>query len=503
MLQHTVAAVVDTRIWDGTPNQALLAWLGDDGHHFDGTQLVIHTTDGDMYPEPGWTIVRWPDRDLSVMSSRAATKRLAPAELMGMRLVLDPSAPPGSVTLSTTRPGRMPEADEPSSVPEEVVHLSPEPQVGPPRGVDERGSGTDFTSPLTGIEVRVPCPYCPPPAMIPRTLIAEHYARMHPGISGTQAPTEGPECGTAPGCDGQCCAGAEADAKLGADPDEEAHRTDRRERLDILTARAYRGVLTQLDASALRNLIDDETREADIAHAVATGNKQHVQVMWQELEKAHARAKQAAHERDVIAADLETADQLRAEAQRDRDQHAAVLGEVLATFVHKVDGYRIPRFRSGDVDVVTLEKWRSMVAPVDWQTIAQQRERELKTAAEARRRAEMAIARVRLIRKTPSRSPFNLAANAQDDGWDQALDAVHAALGAPEPCETGNARKDHPVHELLAALEAGVPHPDPRDLIGRYYQAIHELCCPYDHTEQRPGHAAAANRATLDEPKEH
>lgn len=78
MLQHTVSADVDTRIWDGTRNQALIAWLGDDDHHFDGTQLVLHTTDGDIYPEPGWTIVRWPDRDLTVMSSRAAVKRLAP-----------------------------------------------------------------------------------------------------------------------------------------------------------------------------------------------------------------------------------------------------------------------------------------------------------------------------------------------------------------------------------------------------------------------------------------
>ena len=142
-------------------------------------------------------------------------------------------------------------------------------------------------------------------------------------------------------------------------------------------------------------------------------------------------------------------------------------------------------------------------APVDWQAIAEQRERELKKVGEARRRAEMAIARVRLIKKAPGRSPFNLHANAQDDGWDQALEAVHAALGAPERCETKNARKDHPVHELLAVLEAGVPHPDPVDLIGRYYQAIHELCCPYDHTEQRPGQAAAANRAVLDNPKEH
>lgn len=131
-----------------------------------------------------------------------------------------------------------------------------------------------------------------------------------------------------------------------------------------------------------------------------------------------------------------------------------------------------------------------------------QRERELKTVREARRRAEMAIARVRLIRKAPSRSPYNLQANAVDDGWDQALDAVHATLGTPERCETGNARKDHPVHELLAALKSGLPHPDPVDLIGRYYDSIHELCCPYDHSEPRPGHAAAANRAALNEPKE-
>jgi hypothetical protein len=83
---------------------------------------------------------------------------------------------------------------------------------------------------------------------------------------------------------------------------------------------------------------------------------------------------------------------------------------------------------------------------------------------------------------------------------DGETDPHHAA---PERCETGNARKDHPVHELLAALKAGVPHPDPRGLISRYYQAIHQECCPYDHTEPRPGHAAAANRAALDEPKEH
>ncbi|MDX3294644.1 hypothetical protein PV569_13100 [Streptomyces scabiei] len=124
MLQHTVPADVDTRIWNGTPDPALLAWLGEDGHHFDGTQLVIHTTDGDLYPEPGWTLVRWPDNDLSVMSPRAAVKRLAPGarataspdrtqtKLLGMVVETDPSIPPGTVEIrpatSCTHPGPHP-----------------------------------------------------------------------------------------------------------------------------------------------------------------------------------------------------------------------------------------------------------------------------------------------------------------------------------------------------------------------------------------------------------
>lgn len=74
---------------------------------------------------------------------------------------------------------------------------------------------------------------------------------------------------------------------------------------------------------------------------------------------------------------LSRAEASRAEAQRDRDQHAAVLREVLATFVHKVEGYRIPRVRSGEVDVVTLDKWRSVVAPTVerpwWETVTELR----------------------------------------------------------------------------------------------------------------------------------
>lgn len=47
--------------------------------------------------------------------------------------------------------------------------------------------------------------------------------------------------------------------------------------------------------------------------------------------------------------------------------------------------------------------------------------------------AEAAIRRVRTIKKAPGRSPDNLYTNAQDDGWDQALDEVRDALDDPEP----------------------------------------------------------------------
>ncbi|MFC8676737.1 hypothetical protein ACFUEN_29130 [Streptomyces griseorubiginosus] len=36
------------------------------------------------------------------------------------------------------------------------------------------------TGPLSGVEVRRPCPHCPPPAMIPRTLFDQHLASEHP-----------------------------------------------------------------------------------------------------------------------------------------------------------------------------------------------------------------------------------------------------------------------------------------------------------------------------------
>ncbi|WP_405925455.1 hypothetical protein [Streptomyces sp. NBC_00035] len=45
----------------------------------------------------------------------------------------------------------------------------------------------DPTRPLTGIEVRQQCPHCPPPAMIPRTLMAKHIQLAHPDAADASA----------------------------------------------------------------------------------------------------------------------------------------------------------------------------------------------------------------------------------------------------------------------------------------------------------------------------
>ena len=45
----------------------------------------------------------------------------------------------------------------------------------------------DFTSPLSGIEVRDPCPHCGDRQLIPRIQMAEHLARLHPEVRRTYA----------------------------------------------------------------------------------------------------------------------------------------------------------------------------------------------------------------------------------------------------------------------------------------------------------------------------
>lgn len=77
-LRHTVAAQVDTHTWTGNQT-ATTAWLAGHPHHLDGTRLVIDTIDGPVPAPHGYLLARWPDGDITVMSPRAAAKRLHPA----------------------------------------------------------------------------------------------------------------------------------------------------------------------------------------------------------------------------------------------------------------------------------------------------------------------------------------------------------------------------------------------------------------------------------------
>lgn len=246
------------------------------------------------------------------------------------------------------------------------------------------------------------------------------------------------------------------DAQMRMDPaadEEQSLRLLRRESLLVLLTRLQRGrTLSEEEAVTLRHHVETEIREANTARSVAASNKRHVQMIVPEIESLTAELKreQAAssglaakiqeqrsaldligHKRDVALADLKTADRIRADAQRDRDQHAAVLGEVLAAFVHKVDGYRVPRL-SAEADVVTLEKWRSVVAPTVerpwWETVAEIRA-ELKEA-------QAAIERVR-AQADAQRARGASGSTDHKIGLYDAAGAILAALDGTElPHET-------------------------------------------------------------------
>lgn len=60
------------------------------------------------------------------------------------------------------------------------------------------------------------------------------------------------------------------------------------------------------------------------------------------------------------------------------------------------------------------------------------RRADRRAATVAQAEAQAALDRVSAIAKAPARSDFNRYANAQDDGWDQALDSVRAAVDGTE-----------------------------------------------------------------------
>ncbi|KOG84466.1 hypothetical protein ACIQJW_26740 [Streptomyces californicus] len=91
-----------------------------------------------------------------------------------------------------------------------------------------------------------------------------------------------------------------------------------------------------------------------------------------------------------------------------------------------------------ECNMETQEADRLEAEAADWKATAavysglhRTAENELKQAHAELAEATAAIERVRAIRPSPPRSEFNARTNAQDEGWDQALATVRAALLGP------------------------------------------------------------------------
>jgi hypothetical protein len=169
----------------------------------------------------------------------------------------------------------------------------------------------DFTSPLTGIEVRVPCPDCRPPAMIPRALIADHIAREH--MTEAPATDEAPPLAACrrmetrtcpPSYNGPCgdrpCARFESDDPtpwLDTSTEEQTLRWARRESLLVLLTRLQRGrTLTEDEARTLREHVEHEMREAEQLRAGRETWKRKAE----EMERDRDRAAEARDEEERL-----------------------------------------------------------------------------------------------------------------------------------------------------------------------------------------------------------
>ncbi|MFJ9374407.1 hypothetical protein [Streptomyces sp. NPDC101455] len=247
----------------------------------------------------------------------------------------------------------------------------------------------------------------------------------------------------------------------------------RRESLLVILSRLQRGrPVTAPEADTLRLHVETEIREADTARTVAAGNKRHVQVMYEELEAEQKASRGLAekireqrealdavgHKRDVAVADLQTADLLRVEAQRDRDQHAAVLTEVLDGFsrVRTGQGFVVGH-QGGNVDPDTFDRWSSTIAPTVedpwWNTVAEVR-------AELAQ-AQAAIERVRGFQQWLRRNhPSLTAVRAR---LSDALDGDEPTTEAPEPPEGNFAAYQAAIARVVLVLREAQQHREQTD----------------------------------------
>jgi hypothetical protein len=81
MKQRNKEFEVETRIWDGSQDEPLIAWLGESFVRMrPGVHLTVRTGHGLVRVRPGWTVAWWEDGELMVFAPPAAARILQPAE---------------------------------------------------------------------------------------------------------------------------------------------------------------------------------------------------------------------------------------------------------------------------------------------------------------------------------------------------------------------------------------------------------------------------------------
>ncbi|MFD7996864.1 hypothetical protein [Streptomyces mexicanus] len=233
----------------------------------------------------------------------------------------------------------------------------------------------------------------------------------------TCPPTYNGPCGPRP------CARFESDDPTPWEPppaDEDALRTDRRDSLLVLLSRARRGVLTPDEAAQLQQHVETELRAGDRAREKAGDLAEACKTERRRADQVEELLRVAHETSNRSEAERARADRIRAEAQRDRDQHAAVLAEVLRHFTeHGHPG--APCVRTGWIRTSTVDQWRSVVAPTVerpwWQQVA---------AA----RAELAEAQAAIERVRSARDGIAELASYADGGAADAFGVVLHRLTA-------------------------------------------------------------------------
>lgn len=198
--------------------------------------------------------------------------------------------------------------------------------------------------------------------------------------------------------------------------------------LRVLADRAARGVLSDGEGAALRRRVEQMIAGRATWKAKA-----------EEIERDRVRADEAARraleqrqemaeERYALQEQRDTADRIRAEAQRDRDQHAAVLTEVLGQFTMQTGDPDDPRVRTPWLPTSTVDRWRSVVAPTVerpwWVDVA-----EIRAELEE---AQAAVERVRILLVRAAQATATGASDYDIGRHDLAVEAYTALDGPTE-----------------------------------------------------------------------